>query len=122
MTDILTIQGFYPMLFTSIIAFFITIIILGIIIGLVIVKYKDSTLFQNIFTKSSDNAKDVTIDTTSKMKDMHDTVVKAEFTEAHEHEIHTIEDKLRNIEKQMQEISAMLTDITNRVIELEKRK
>ena len=106
---------FYPLLF-------ITFVLVSIIIAVVIVKCKDSTLFQNIFTKSSDNAKDVTIDTTSKMKDMHDKVVKAEFTGAHEHEIHTIEDKLRNIEKQMQEISAMLTDITNRVIKLENRK
>lgn len=111
MVEYVTLRLFYPMLFT-------TIIVLGIIVGLVITKTKDNGLFNNIFNKHTDEH----IDTTDKLSKAHTEVVEAKWDNAHEKEMHDIEDKLRNIEKQMQEISAMLTDITNRVIALEKKK
>lgn len=98
----------------------ITIIAVGGILDIVIIKLKNKDT--DIFFKSSDNAKDVTIDTTDKLSKAHTEVVEAKWDNAHEKEMHDIEDKLRNIEKQMQEISDMLTDITNRVIALEKKK
>lgn len=115
MTTVWDLNLFYPFLF-------LTIIVLIATIGLVITKCKDSTLFQNIFAKSSDNAKEVTIDTTNKMKDMHDNVIKVDFTQSHEKELHTIETKVERMEKQLQEISDGLTELTKRVIEIEKNK
>ena len=111
MTTVWDLNLFYPFLF-------LTIIVLIATIGLVITKTKDNGLFNNIFNKHTDEH----IDTTDKLSKAHTEVVEAKFTPAHEHELHSIEEKLRSIETQMQEISAMLTDITNRVIELEKKK
>jgi DNA-binding transcriptional regulator GbsR (MarR family) len=111
MEQTIQIHLFYPLLF-------FTLVFLGTLITIVIVKCKDSTLFNNIFNKHTDEH----IDTTDKLSKAHTEVVEAKWDNAHEKEMHDIEDKLRSIEKQMQEISSMLTDITNRVIELEKRK
>ena len=97
MTTVWDLNLFYPFLF-------LTIIVLIATIGLVITKTKDNGLFNNIFNKHTDEH----IDTTDKLSKAHTEVVEAKFTPAHE--------------TQMQEISAMLTDITNRVIELEKKK
>ena len=113
MEQTIQIHLFYPLLF-------FTLVFLGTLITIVIVKCKDSSLFQNIFTKSSDNAKDVTIDTTSKMKDMHDKVV--EFSPAHEKELDYIEKKIDKIEKDIIEINDKLDIFIQKVIELEKKK
>lgn len=90
MTQVATFHLFYPMLF-------LTIVILGIIIALVIAKCKDGKLFQNIFYKSTDNAKEITLDTTSKMKSMHDNVVKVDFTASHEKELHLLEQNVKEL-------------------------
>ena len=49
--------------------------LVAIVIGLVIVKRKDNNLFGNIFNKSSDNAKEITIDTTDKFSKAHTEVI-----------------------------------------------
>ena len=99
---------FYPLLFLVIITLIITA---GVVIAK---KYNDNT-FTNVFYKSNDNAKDVTIHVTDNMKDMHTEVVKAEFTEQHEHELHHIETTLK-------EISDNLTLLTARVLKLEQER
>ena len=71
--------------------------------------------FKDMFSKSSDNAKEVTIDTTSKMKDMHNEVVKVEFTPAHEKEIH-------HLEVMVKEIRDDINKLFDRVAYLEKQK
>lgn len=101
-------DSFYLLLFAF-------LIILAIIAGSVI-KHKSSDKKDTaIFYKSNDNAKDVTIHVTDSMKDMHSEVVKAEFTEQHEHE-------LDYIEKTLQKISDDLTLLTTRVINLERER
>lgn len=99
---------FYSLLFLVIITLIITT---GVVIAK---KYNDNT-FTNVFYKSNDNAKDVTIHVTDSMKDMHTEVVKAEFTEQHEHELHHIETTLK-------EISDNLTLLTARVLKLEQER
>ena len=101
-------NSFYFLLFAF-------LIILAIIAGSVI-KHKSSDKKDTaIFYKSNDNAKDVTIHVTDNMKDMHSEVVKAEFTEQHEHELHHIETTLK-------EISDNLTLLTARVLKLEQER
>lgn len=95
---------FYPLLF-------LTIIIIAGLITFIMFKCKDSTLFNNIFNKHVDEH----IDTTDKMKDMHDNVAKIAFTSVHEQEIHHIECLIK-------EISFKLDALTERVIYLEKHK
>lgn len=104
MEHVITIRLFYPMLFT-------TIIVLGIIVGLVITKTKDNGLFNNIFNKHTDEH----IDTTNKMKDMHDKVIQ--FTPAHEKEIHLIETKMIKMEQDIIEIRNILDDLLAKYIE-----
>ncbi len=99
---------FYPLLFLAIITLIITTSVV------IAKKYNDNT-FTNVFYKSNDNAKDVTIHVTDSMKDMHTEVVKAEFTEQHEHELHHIETTLK-------EISDNLTLLTARVLKLEQER
>lgn len=108
MIDNIQIHLFYPLLFLTIITLIATV---GVVIAK---KYNDNT-FTNVFYKSNDNAKDVTIHVTDTMKDMHSDVVKAEFTEQHERELH-------NMEKTLIEISEKLTLLTTRVMRLEQEK
>ena len=105
MTDILSMHWFYPMLFTTIIA-------IAIITGLVITKLKDSNLFNNIFNKHTDEH----IDTTDKMKSMHDNVVKADFTQSHEKEIHDIETRLKKVEQDIIENNKKLDFLLENVV------
>lgn len=89
----------------------ILVIVIGIVIRGKISDRKDTV----IFAKSSDNAKEVTISVTDKMADMHDGVVKAQFTESHEHELH-------RLQRSLEEISAKLSLLTARVAKLEYDK
>ena len=114
MEQTIQIHLFYPLLF-------FTLVFLGTLITIAIVKYKDSNLFQNIFAKSSDNAKEVTIDTTSKMKDMHDNVIQVPYTDKQEKELHNIETRLAKIEEDFQILSDKLDEFIAKVIELESK-
>jgi len=92
MTEITTINLFYPLLF-------IVLIVLIVAICSVIKSRNGNMTFKDMFSKSSDNAKEITIDTTGKMANMHSEVIKAEFTEAHEKEIHELEVKIHRMEQ-----------------------
>ena len=99
-----TINLFYPMLFT--------VIVIAIIAICSVIKYRNGNMtFKDMFSKSSDNAKEVTIDTTTKMKDMHSEVVKAEFTEAHEKEIHSLEVKTHSLEFKTDRMEELINGI-----------
>ena len=111
MVEYVTLRLFYPMLFA-------TIIVLGIIVGLVITKTKDNGLFNNIFNKHTDEH----IDTTDKLSKAHTEVVEAKWDNAHEKELDYIEKKIDKIEKDIIEINDKLDAFIQKVIELEKRK
>ena len=96
MEDIV-INLFYPCVF-------LTIIVLIVTVGIVIVKCKDSALFQNIFCKSSD-----------KMEKMHEDIVKSTFTTEHEKELHRLEIGIR-------EINQKIDILVERVIKLERKQ
>lgn len=104
----ITINLFYPCIF-------LTIIVLIITVGIVIVKCKDSTLVQNIFSKSNDNAKEVTINTTNKMEKMHEDVVKIDFSTSHEKELHTLE-------LMVKELNRKVDILVDKVANLEKKQ
>lgn len=104
---------FYPLL---------ALVLIVLIVAICsVIKYKNGNLtFKDIFFKSTDNAKEVTIDTTNKMKSMHDNVIKVDFTSNHEHELHSIECNLKKIEEDIEELKTIVNSLLARVIELEK--
>lgn len=104
MTTVWDLNLFYPFLF-------LTIIIIAGLIAFIIFKCKDSTLFNNIFNKHSDEH----IDTTDKMCNMHDKVVTLAWDSTKEQELHRIECLIK-------EISFKVDALTERVIYLEKHK
>lgn len=121
MTEITTINLFYPLLF-------IFLIVVAVTIGLVIRGKSSDKKDTTIFTKSSDNAKEVTIDTTSKMAKMHDNVVKVDFTSSHEHELDEIEQtidthttQLEQLTLKVEQIDVKVDELLNQFIELRKR-
>ena len=111
-TQIANIHLFYPMLF-------ITIVIIVITVCSVIKSRNGNMTFRDMFCKSSDNAKDVTIDTTSKMAEMHKQVV---FTEAHEHELDTLEKGLKRLEDNVKELKTKVNELCECIISLENKK
>lgn len=66
--ETLTVNLFYPLLFT-------VLIVLIVAICSVIKSRNGNMTFKDMFCVSSNNAKEVTIDTTGKMRDMHSDVV-----------------------------------------------
>ena len=84
MNTVWTINLFYPL-----IAFILIVLIIAI--SSVIKSRNGNMTFKDMFSKSSDNAKEITIDTTNKMTNMHNEVVKMQFTSAHEAELHKLE-------------------------------
>ena len=122
MEYVLNLKLFYPMLFT-------TIVILTIAVCSTIKYMNGNTThkgivenIKDIFFKSSDNAKEVTIDTTSKMKSMHDNVIPLKYTSVQEKELHTIEVGLKNLKDNVDEINAKVDELIKRVIILEEHK
>ena len=108
MTEMTTINLFYPFLFLTIIVLIVTVC--GTIKFLngngthkgVIENIKD------IFFKSSDNAKEVTIDTTSKMENMHDKVVDG-IPIQYQREIHSIE---QTVKQEQDRINKLIDDVS----------
>lgn len=117
--ETLTINLFYPLLFTVIVVLIITI-------GIVLVKYKDGSLFQNIFYKSSDNAKEITIDTTDKLSKAHTEIVEVKWDKAHEKEMHAIEKDIKDLnnkfETTLREINHKMDILLERVVALEQNR
>lgn len=101
MTTALDINLFYPLLF---LAFIVAIITIGIVIRGKSADKKDT----QIFVKSNENAKDVTLNISNNMKDMHNTVVEHTLPLEYETEIHSLE--------------VMISEINNRLIKLENER
>lgn len=89
-TSLVQIHLFYPMLFLA-------FIVLTVTIGLVIKGKSSDNTYTKVFTKSSDNAKDVTIKVTTDMKDMHNEVLEHALPKEYESELHTLEVMVREI-------------------------
>ena len=105
-TEFIHINLFYPALFLTI------TVITGLII-FYLFKNKDNILFDNIFAKSSDNAKEITLDVNDKFSKAHTEVVKIKWDKVHEEEIHRMEEMIK-------EINDKVDMLIQRVIELEK--
>ena len=88
MTEITTINLFYPLLF-------LTIIVAFVIIGIVLVKAKDNSLFGNIFDKHSDEH----IDTTSKFSKAHSEVIS--LPKQYEDELHALEISVKQTDERL---------------------
>ena len=101
MTQITTISLFYPLIF-------LTIIVVAVTIGLVIKGLKSDNIFNNIFSKSSDNAKDVTIKITDDFKGIHHDVIEHALPPVYERELHSLE-------KNNKRIIDMLETINNKL-------
>ena len=97
MTDLLTLKLFYPTLFITI----------GVILVVLICSAKSVMI--NFKGQDSENFR--LSDTTTKMKDMHSEVVKAEFTEAHEKEIHSLEVKTHSLELKTDRMEELINGI-----------
>lgn len=80
-------NSFWLIIFSSIV-----IVAIGGIIAFVVVKLKNKDT--DIFFKSNDNAKEITIDTTTKMANMHTEVVDGIPTQ-YQHELHSIEETVK---------------------------
>ena len=120
-TSLVQIHLFYPLLF-------IFLIVVVVTIGLVIKGKSSDKKDTTIFAKSSDNAKEITIDTTSKMAQMHDNVVKVDFTNSHEKELDEIEQtidthttQLEQLTAKVEEINIKLDEVLTQMIELKKK-
>lgn len=114
--ETLTINLFYPLLFSL-------IAIIVITIGIVCIKHKDNNLFGNIFNKSSDNAKEITIDTTDKFSKAHSELITC-LPKHYEEELHYLEESVKDVQTRMiettEDINNKLNMILEKVVELEK--
>ena len=113
----MTINLFYPMLFTAVIVLFITI-------GLVIHSKNNNNKDTFIFAKSSDNTKDIVLDNNK----THTQLVDGIPIQYHK-ELHSLEVSVENNRNKMQEIIQIVTDMNNkldlaieRIMELENKK
>ena len=106
MNTIWTVNLFYPMIA-------ITFIILIIAITSIIKSRNGNMTFKDMFCKSSDNAKQITIDTTTKMKDMHNEVIKVDFTSAHEKELHKLELMVQDLNQKFDLLLKRVINIEN---------
>ena len=82
--------------------------------------------FKDMFCLSSNNSKEIMIDTTDKMKDMHSEVVHI-LPDTYEKELHKMNtdiksntDRIERIERIVQELNDKFDIIISRVAKLEK--
>ena len=115
--ETITINLFYPFLFLLMIAIVITI-------GIVLVKNKDNNLFGNIFNKSSDNAKDITLDINDKFSKAHTEVITS-LPQHYEDELHSLEKAVKNTENKLivlaEDVNRKLDMIIERIVILENK-
>lgn len=111
-TQIATIHLFYPMLFT-------VLIVLIIAVCSVIKSRNGNMTFKDMFCKSSDNAKEITLDTTSKMADMHNNIVKLDFTSVHEKELDQLEKGYKKLKENVEYLNEKVDELFERIIKLE---
>lgn len=112
-TQVTQIHLFYPLLA-------LVLIVITIAVCSVIKSRNGNMTFKDMFCKSSDNAKDITLDTTNKMKDMHDNVVHVKFGVEHEKELDYLEKGYDKLIKDVEELNVKVDMILKRVIKLEK--
>ena len=108
MIDNVQIHLFYPLLFLLLIVVTVTI---GIVFRGKLADKKDT----QIFVKSNDNAKDVTLNISNNMKEMHNTVVEHALPLEYEQE-------LNSLEVMVHEIKDKLDLLIERVIRLENER
>ena len=101
MTQVTTINLFYPLMFLA-------IIVIAVIIGIVIIKIKDSSLFNNIFNRHVDEH----IDTTNKFSLSHTEIVSG-LPIVYHYEIHDLECKIKNIDKKIDELIKEINILKN---------
>ena len=120
-TQIANFHLFYPMLFTT-----IGVISLALIFAIkaILIKFKDTDSKNFLFKTHVEEH----IDTTSKMKSMHDNVVKVDFTDKHEHELDEIEQtidthstQLEQLTLKVEQIDIKVDELLNQFIELRKQ-
>ena len=109
--------------FWLIVSIAIVVISICSIVGVVIVKLKNKDT--DIALKHDENHKEIFfkhtdehIDTTSKMKSMHDNVVKVDFTSSHEHELDEIEQTIDNHTTQLEQLTLKVEQVDVKVDEL----
>ena len=95
---------FYPLLFIVII---VAIVTFGIVFRGKSSDKKDT----QIFVKSSDNAKDVTLKVTNDMKDMHHDIVEHTLPKEYENEIHALEVMVREINDKLDKVIKDVTEL-----------
>lgn len=105
---------FYPLL---------ALVLIVLIVAICsVIKYRNGNLtFKDIFFKSSDNAKEITVDTTDKMAKMHDNVVKLDFNSSHENELHSLETGLKELQDNVKDLEKKVDLLIERVVNLEKK-
>lgn len=115
MIDILSFKGFYPMLFTT-----IGIISLALIFAVkaILIKFKDTDSKNFLFKTHVEEH----TDTTSKMAQMHDNVIKVDFTEKHEKEFDSLERGLKDLDNKVKDLKIQVDKLIERVIELENNR
>ena len=119
METVIDLRLFYPMLF-------VTIIIITFIVSNTIKQKNNNKKDTEIFIKSSDNAKDVTLKVTSDMHEMHDNVVQC-LPKQYEDELHSLEKMVREIKEQINELTLRVIKIENKnsnekIISMNKKK
>ena len=125
MQDIVSISFFYPMLFGALTI--ITVVLILSICG--VMKSRNGNMtFKDMFTLSSNNAKEITIDTTDKMKNMHTEVIQ-KLPEPYEHELHRLNTDMKSTSERVERLEHMTQELNEKVdiflkkmIELERRK
>lgn len=112
MNTIWTINLFYPLLF-------LTIIVAFVIIGIVLIKAKDNSLFGNIFDKHADEH----IDTTDKFAKAHTEVIA--LPKQYEDELHSLEVSVRDTNQRIldltNDINKKIDVLIERIAKLEKK-
>lgn len=96
MTTVWDINIFYPLLF-------LLLIIVTVTIGFVLRGKTSDKKDTEIFVKSNDNAKEVTLKVTSDMEKMHNDVVNCLPVE-YEKELHFIETTLKSLNERVTEL------------------
>lgn len=111
MEYVLNLKLFYPMLFTT-----IGIVSLALIFAVktILIKFKDTDSKNFLFKTHVDEH----TDTTSKMKSMHDNVIKVDFTDSHEKELDEIEQTIDTHSTQLEQLTLKVEQIDVKVDEL----
>lgn len=107
--ETIEINLFYPLIT-------LTVIIFIIIVGIVIIKIKDSSLFNNIFNRHVDEH----IDTTNKFSLSHTEIVSGLPVIYHQ-EFHNLEKEIKNNKQYMFKINKKINILIEKIKKLENK-